>query len=66
LNTYIKGGIPKLEFGSLNGFDIHVITGTDPATMPSGVAAGSEYIYNKDTGSVWINDTDLFDGKFGT
>jgi len=66
LSTYVKGGIPKIEFGSLNGVDIHVINGADPATLPTGVTAGSDYIYNKDTGSVWLNDSDLFDGKYGS
>lgn len=66
LNNYVKGGIPPIDYGSLNGIDVHVINGTDPVTLPTGVTAGSDYIYNKDTGSVWINDSDLFDGKYGS
>ena len=67
LNDYVKGGIPRIEFGTLNGSDIHVFTAASDPTALSGVsniASGSEYIYNATTGSVWINDSDLFDGKY--
>lgn len=70
LNDYVKGGIPRIEYGALSGSDIHVISAATDPTSLSGVspapATGSEYIYNSTTGSVWINENDLFDGKYGT
>lgn len=64
LESYIRGGIPPVEFKSLTGSKVHVITGTDPTTLPTGVATGAVWIYNSSTGSVWVNDADLFDGKY--
>jgi general secretion pathway protein G len=64
LESYIRGGIPPVEFKSLTGSKVHVITGTDPTTLPTGVTTGAVWIYNSSTGSVWVNDADLFDGKY--
>lgn len=64
LESYIRGGTPSIEFKSLTGNKVHVITGTDPTTLPTGVTTGAVWIYNSSTGSVWVNDADLFDGKY--
>ena len=64
LESYIRGGVPSVDFKTLSGTKVHVITGTDPTSIPTGVASGSVWIYNSTTGSVWVNDTDLFDGKY--
>ncbi|MBL8871812.1 MAG: prepilin-type N-terminal cleavage/methylation domain-containing protein [Planctomycetaceae bacterium] len=64
LEAYIRGGVPSVDFKTLSGAKVHVITGTDPTSIPTGVASGSVWIYNSSTGSVWVNDTDLFDGKY--
>lgn len=64
LASYIRGGTPSIEFKSLTGNKVHVITGTDPTTLPTGVTTGAVWIYNSSTGSVWVNDADLFDGKY--
>jgi general secretion pathway protein G len=64
LESYIRGGIPPVEYKSLTGSKVHVITGTDPTTLPTGVTTGAVWIYNSSTGSVWVNDADLFDGKY--
>lgn len=64
LEAYIRGGVPSVDFKTLSGTKVHVITGTDPTSIPTGVASGSVWIYNSSTGSVWVNDTDLFDGKY--
>lgn len=64
LEAYIRGGVPSVDFKTLSGTKVHVITGTDPTSIPTGVASGSVWIYNSTTGSVWVNDTDLFDGKY--
>jgi general secretion pathway protein G len=64
LESYIRGGIPSIEFKSLTGAKVHVITGTDPTTLPTGVTTGAVWIYNSSTGSVWVNDADLFDGRY--
>lgn len=64
LQTYLRGGIPTIDFKTITGNSLHVITGADPASYPTGVTAGSAWIYNKDTGSIWVADTDLFDGRY--
>lgn len=64
LEAYIRGGVPSVDYKTLSGSKVHVITGTDPTSIPTGVASGSVWIYNSTTGSVWVNETDLFDGKY--
>lgn len=64
LEAYIRGGVPSVDFKSLSGAKVHVITGADPTSIPTGVASGSVWIYNSTTGSIWVNDSDLFDGKY--
>jgi general secretion pathway protein G len=64
LEAYIRGGVPSVDYKTLSGGKVHVITGTDPTSIPTGVASGSVWIYNSTTGSIWVNDSDLFDGKY--
>lgn len=65
LESYIRGGVPSVDWKTLSGAKVHVITGADPTTFPSsGVTAGAVWIYNSSTGSVWVNELDLFDGKY--
>ena len=64
LESYIRGGVPNLEYKSLTGKKVHVINGADPTKLPTGVTTGTVWIYNSTTGSVWVNDDDLFDGKY--
>lgn len=65
LEAYIRGGVPSVDWKTLSGSKVHVITGADPTSLPtSGVTAGAVWIYNSSTGSVWVNETDLFDGKY--
>jgi|GEM_PF-1299931 len=66
LQTLMRGGTPTLQYKKLTGSAIHVINETsDPTKLPTtGIDATTPWIYNSCTGSVWVNDSDLFDGTF--
>lgn len=64
LEAYIRGGVPTVDYKTLTGSTVHGITGADPTTLPSGVTSTTPWIYNATTGSVFVNDGDLFDGKY--
>ncbi len=65
MRNYIKGGLPIVEFGDMSTNEI-ISVSTDPASYPT-PAAGDKakgYIYNSTSGSIWLNNADLFDGKY--
>lgn len=67
MKNYIKGGLPIVEFGDMSTNEI-ISVSTDPTSYPT-PAAGDKakgYIYNPSTGSIWLNNADLFDGKYGS
>lgn len=65
MKDFMRGGVPTLQYKLLTGNDVHVISSTtDPTSIPSGVSTTIPWIYNSSTGSVWVNDADLFDGVF--
>jgi general secretion pathway protein G len=65
MNTYIKGGLPSVEFGLMSGNGV-ITVATDPVAYPTPADADKNkgYIYNPTTGSIWLNNADLFDGKY--
>jgi|688.fasta_scaffold02075_2 general secretion pathway protein G len=67
MRNYIKGGLPIVEFGDMSTNEI-ISVSTDPASYPAPAAADKAkgYIYNSTTGSIWLNNADLFDGKYGS
>jgi len=65
MEKLMRGGVPTLQYKTLTGSAVHVISSAaDPTTIPTGVPATTPWIYNSTTGSVWVNDDDLFDGVF--
>lgn len=65
MEKLMRGGVPTLEYKKLTGSAVKVISETaDPTTIPAGVPDTTPWIYNSKTGSVWVNDEDLFDGVF--
>lgn len=65
MRNYIKGGLPIVEFGDMSTNEI-ISVSTDPASYPAPAAADKAkgYIYNSTSGSIWLNNADLFDGKY--
>ncbi len=67
MSNYIKGGLPIVEFGAMSTNGV-ITVATDPAAFPTPADADKNkgYIYNPSTGSIWLNNVDLFDGKYGS
>ena len=61
LTAYIRGGIPTADFGKGTGVKTVLAVTTDPITEASSSEA---WIYNTTNGGIWVNNTDLIDGKY--
>jgi len=61
LETYIRGGLPRIEFKDKNNNNVKAVT-----TIPTGhdPSAAEAWLYHAETGGIWINDQDLFDGRY--
>lgn len=61
LEPYIRGGIPRADFGKGTGNSTVKEVSADPTTE---LTSTEGWIYNPTSGGIWANSTELIDGIY--